>query len=154
MMTVSSVLTGMVQLIHEGGEAVVKLDYRSDQPIYEQIISQYKYLLLQGFLKKGDSIPSVRKLALELDITPGTVAKAYRELENQGVIETVRGKGTYIAGIPEGDSMRNEGVIMKVRETMKDQLVELIYQGLDKEEIVKIVEEILDSIQKGEGKHD
>ena len=50
--------------------------------------------------------------------------------------------------------MRNEGVIMKVRETMKDQLVELIYQGLDKEEIVKIVEEILDSIQKGEGKHD
>ena len=70
---------------------MVKLDYRSDQPIYEQIISQYKYLLLQGFLKKGDSIPSVRKLALELDITPGTVAKAYRELENQGVIETVRG---------------------------------------------------------------
>ena len=133
---------------------MVKLDYRSVQPIYEQIVSQYKYLLLQGYLKKGDSIPSVRKLAIELDITPGTVAKAYRELEKQGVIETVRGKGAYIAGIPEGDAMRNEGVIVKVKESMKDQLVELIYQGLDREEIVKIVEELLDSIQKGRGEND
>lgn len=50
---------------------MIHLDLRSSQPLYEQIISQYKYLYLQGFLKKGDAIPSVRKLALELDVTPG-----------------------------------------------------------------------------------
>lgn len=126
---------------------MIHLDLRSSQPIYEQIVSQYKYLLLRGYLKKGDAIPSVRKLALELDITPGTVAKAYREMEQQELIETVRGKGAFIAGLPE--NMRNEGVIEKVKEVLKEQCMELIYQGLDKKEIVHLVEEILEGLQGG-----
>ena len=69
---------------------MVQLDFRSSQPIYEQIVTQYKYRMLQGYLKKGDAVPSVRRLALELNVTPGTVAKAYREMEQQGLIETVR----------------------------------------------------------------
>ena len=52
---------------------MIHLDLRSSQPLYEQIISQYKYLYLQGFLKKGDAIPSVRKLALELDVPQGVM---------------------------------------------------------------------------------
>ena len=76
---------------------MIRLDLRSTQPIYEQIVKQYKYLVLQGYLKTGDAIPSVRKLAMELGVTPGTVAKAYRELETDRIIETVRGKGTFIA---------------------------------------------------------
>ena len=74
---------------------MIHLDLRSSQPLYEQIISQYKYLYLQGFLKKGDAIPSVRKLALELDVTPGTVAKAYRNHPWKGYFYgryTVHGK--------------------------------------------------------------
>ena len=51
----------------------------TNKPIYEQIIKQYKYLVLQGYLKSGDAILSVRKLALQLSVTPGTVAKAYQE---------------------------------------------------------------------------
>jgi GntR family transcriptional regulator len=125
------------------------LDFRSAQPIYEQIISQYKYLTLQGYLKPGDAIPSVRKLAMELEITPGTVAKAYREMEKQGLIETLRGKGTFIAGMP--DKIRDEGVIDKVKEELKIQCMELIYQGLDKQEIVRMIEEIVEGLQqKGE----
>jgi GntR family transcriptional regulator len=127
------------------------LDFRSSQPIYEQIISQYKYLTLQGYLKPGDAIPSVRKLAMDLGITPGTVAKAYREMEKQGLIETLRGKGTFIAGMP--DKIRDEGVIDKVKEELKIQCMELIYQGLDKKEIVQILEEILDDLQQNGGNH-
>lgn len=126
---------------------MIQLDFRSSQPIYEQIISQYKYMMLQGYLKKGDPIPSVRRLALELNITPGTVSKAYRELEQQGLIETVRGKGTFAAGVPE--NMRNEGVIRKVREELKEQFIELICQGLDKKEIIRLVEEIMEELKGG-----
>ncbi len=127
---------------------MIQIDLRSSQPIYEQIISQYKYMLLQGYLHPGDGIPSVRKLALELDITPGTVAKAYKELEQQKIIETIRGRGTFIAAMP--DETRNEGVIRRVKEELREQCMELIYQGMDRKEIVSMIEEVLDSLMKGE----
>lgn len=126
---------------------MIRLDFRSSQPIYEQIISQYKFLTLQGYLKSGDAIPSVRRLAVDLKITPGTVAKAYREMEKQGLIETLRGKGTFIAGIPE--KVRDEGVINQVKEGLKEQCMELIYQGLNRSEIIRLIEEILEELQGG-----
>lgn len=129
---------------------MIRLDLRSALPIYEQIVNQYKYLVLQGFLKTGDVIPSVRKLAMELEVTPGTVAKAYRELESQRVIETVRGKGTFIAGT--GDFRPDEGVIKKVKEELRNQCMELIYQGWNKEKILQLIEEIFDGLQRGGGK--
>lgn len=129
---------------------MIHLDFRSSQPIYEQIVTQYKYLILQGYLKQGDAIPSVRKLAMQLEITPGTVAKAYRELERRRVIETIRGKGTFIAG--EGDYREDEGVIQKVKEEMKSQCMELIYQGWDKNRIIQLVEDICKDLQGGEEK--
>jgi GntR family transcriptional regulator len=128
---------------------MIHLDLRSSQPLYEQIISQYKYLYLQGFLKKGDPIPSVRKLALELDVTPGTVAKAYREMEQSGMIETIRGKGTFMADIPS--TARNEGVIRKMKTEIEKNCMELIYQGLGKEEIIALVEEAVDQLLAGKG---
>ena len=148
MMTVSSVSREVVQIIHkERGDRLIQLDFRSSQPIYEQIISQYKYMMLQGYLKKGDAVPSVRRLALDLNVTPGTVAKAYRELEQQSLIETVRGKGTFVAGVK--GNIRNEGVIEKVKEELKEQCMELIYQGLDKKEIIRLVEEIMEELKGG-----
>lgn len=128
---------------------MIHLDLRSSQPLYEQIISQYKYLYLQGFLKKVDAIPSVRKLALELDVTPGTVAKAYREMEQSGMIETIRGKGTFMADIPS--TARNEGVIRKMKTEIEKNCMELIYQGLGKEEIIALVEEAVDQLLAGKG---
>ena len=126
---------------------MITLNLRGSQPIYEQIVIQYKYLVLQGYLKQGDGIPSVRKLAMELKVTPGTVAKAYRELERAGVIETIRGKGTFIAG--EGEQKADESVARKVKDEMKEKCMELIYQGLGKEDILRLVEEIVDSLTKG-----
>lgn len=126
---------------------LIQLDFRSSQPIYEQIISQYKYLTLQGYLKSGDVIPSVRKLAMELEVTPGTVAKAYRSMEQQGMIETLRGRGTFIAAVP--DKIRDEGVIDKVKNQLREDCMELIYQGMEKEEIVQLIREILENLQGG-----
>lgn len=131
---------------------MIRLDFRSPLPIYEQIVNQYKYLVLQGYLKTGDAIPSVRKLALQLEVTPGTVAKAYRELETQRIIETVRGKSTFIAA--EGAYRPDEGVIEKVKEEMKTQCMELIYQGWNKEKILQLIGQILDDLQGREEKHD
>ena len=74
---------------------MIQINPTSNQPMFEQIISQIKMAVLKGYLKPGDSIPSVRKLALQLSVTPGTVAKAYSELEHQEVIVTIRGKGAY-----------------------------------------------------------
>lgn len=126
---------------------MIRLDFRSSQPIYEQIISQYKFWTLQGYLKSGDAIPSVRRLAMDLEITPGTVAKAYREMEKQGLIETLRGKGTFIADIPE--RVRDEGVVKQVKEGLKEQCMELIYQGFNSSEIIRLIEEILEELQGG-----
>lgn len=124
---------------------MIHLDFRSSQPIYEQIIVQVKFLTLQGYLKTGDAIPSVRKLAMQLGVTPGTVAKAYRELERGHVIETIRGKGTFISG--EVEFKEDEGVIRKVKEEMKAQCMELIYQGWDKNKILQLIEEIFIDLQ-------
>ncbi len=124
---------------------MIHLDFRSSQPIYEQIIVQVKFLTLQGYLKTGDAIPSVRKLAIQLGVTPGTVAKAYRELERGHVIETIRGKGTFISG--EVEFKEDEGVIRKVKEEMKAQCMELIYQGWDKNKILQLIEEIFVDLQ-------
>ena len=124
---------------------MIHLDFRSSQPIYEQIIVQVKFLTLQGYLKTGDAIPSVRKLAIQLGVTPGTVAKAYRELERGHVIETIRGKGTFISG--EVEFKEDEGVIRKVKEEMKAQCMELIYQEWDKNKIQQLIEEIFIDLQ-------
>ena len=124
---------------------MIHLDFRSSQPNYEQIIVQVKFLTLQGYLKTGDAIPSVRKLAIQLGVTPGTVAKAYRELERGHVIETIRGKGTFISG--EVEFKEDEGVIRKVKEEMKAQCMELIYQGWDKNKILQLIEEIFIDLQ-------
>ncbi len=70
----------------------------SQKPIYEQITSQIKNLIASGVLKEGDALPSMRLLARELRISVITTKRAYEDLERDGFIETVMGKGSYVAG--------------------------------------------------------
>jgi len=76
---------------------MIRINTQDGTPIYLQIVRQFKYLIATGSLKDGDELPPVRTLAQELLINPNTVAKAYRELENQGLIYTRPGAGTYVA---------------------------------------------------------
>lgn len=127
-------------------ETMIFLDLRSNTPIYEQIIHQVKEFVLKGYLQPGESIPSVRKLAMDLDITPGTVAKAYQELERQHVIETIRGKGTFIA-VNSGSALNKEKLEESTK-NMRSLLVELKYMGLGAEEIHGLVAELLRELEE------
>lgn len=81
---------------------MLRIDPRSSTPIYEQIELGIKELILKGALKMGEKLPSVRELASILMINPNTISKAYGELEREGIIETLRGKGTFITSNYEG----------------------------------------------------
>ncbi len=120
------------------------IDIRSTVPIYEQLVQQVKRSVVQGLLKPGDALPSVRRLAADTGINPNTVAKAYRELEHQKVIITIRGKGTVINDIPTQ-------IDTDAADKMRPYITELIYAGKTKEEILTIVSDIYDKL-KGENK--
>ena len=123
---------------------MITIDSKSNKPIYEQIIEQVKYNAIKGYLNEGDIIPSVRKLAIELKTTPVTVAKAYQELERQKVIETIRGKGTFIAA-----SLKikpNDDKIEQAMDNIKSSVIELKLMQINKIELLKLVETIYDEL--------
>ena len=123
---------------------MIQLDYKSSKPIYEQIVEQMKFNVMKRYLNPGDAIPSVRKLALELKITPGTVAKAYQELERQGVIETIRGKGTFIASKLE--MKPDEDKVERIRQQIRTLIMELRMMGYEKKEIMDMVQDLYGEI--------
>jgi GntR family transcriptional regulator len=75
---------------------MIHLDYRDARPIYTQIADGFRDQILSGVLEEGERLPSVRELAMELTINPNTIQRAYRELEAQGWIASVPGKGSFV----------------------------------------------------------
>ncbi len=75
---------------------LIAIDYRDRKLIYEQLVDNIKELVVRGDLKKDEYLPSVRSLAKELGINPNTIQKAYSELERQGIIATMQGRGSMI----------------------------------------------------------
>ncbi|MER2125841.1 GntR family transcriptional regulator [Solibacillus sp.] len=86
---------------------IIKLSNNSNKPIYEQITDQLKQAILAGVLMTGDALPSIRALAKELKISVMTTKRAYADLERDGFIETIAGKGSYVAGRNQ-DFLREE----------------------------------------------
>ena len=76
---------------------MIILDYRDRRPIYEQIVERFQELMATGVLPQDSQLPSVRSLAMELSINPNTIQRAYAELERQGYIYSVKGKGSFVA---------------------------------------------------------
>ena len=87
------------------------VDPRSGVPVYLQLIEQVKRLVAVGGLAAGEQLPTVRQLAVDLTINSNTVARAYRDLEREGVIETTPGRGSFI---------RSNGVVTDVRRNLTD----------------------------------
>ncbi|HEY9084875.1 MAG TPA: GntR family transcriptional regulator [Candidatus Tyrphobacter sp.] len=75
---------------------VLTVDTRSGVPIYQQIVEQVKRSTALGVLQSGEQLPTVKQLALDLTVNPNTVARAYRDLERDGVIETAPGRGSFV----------------------------------------------------------
>ncbi len=88
---------------------MVHLNYRDARPIYTQISDGFRDQIRAGILQPGDKLPSVRELATQLTINPNTIQRSYRELEIQGWIASVPGKGSFVCGVPmdtETEDMR------------------------------------------------
>ena len=79
---------------------MIHLDYRDSRPIYEQVKDSLRRLMVTGVLAPGDKLPSVRSMASQLSINPNTIQRAYRQLEMEGWIATVPGKGCFVCGEP------------------------------------------------------
>lgn len=109
----------------------------SSEPIYEQIGKQIKSQIISGDLKEGDPLPSIRKLALELHISVITTKRAYEELEKEGFIDTVGGKGTFVA-IQNKDLLRE-----KKMKSIEDQMAQIVTEaqkmGISLEELQEML---------------
>lgn len=116
-----------------------QIDTMSRIPIYEQIVEQVEYFVLNGILKEGEQIPSVRNLSVQLSINPNTIQKAYFELDKRGIIHSVPGRGCFIT------ETARETLSSKKREQLTDlrELInELALAGVRKEEIIACTEEV------------
>lgn len=115
----------------------------SQQPLYEQIISQIKTLIIEGTLKEHDILPSVRSLSKDLKISALTVKKAYDHLEGEGFIVTVHGKGSYVASTNQ--ELRLEEYRKEVEFDLEQVIIKGRSCGLSDEEL----RELFDLIMEG-----
>ncbi|WP_018923422.1 GntR family transcriptional regulator [Salsuginibacillus kocurii] len=117
---------------------MLRIDPKSQLPLYEQIIQQMKELVARGVLQPNDRIPSVRELSSQIIVNPNTVSKAYKELERQGVIITMRGRGTFIAEFTTEDVLPKD--IERVKDQIQKAVLEGFYAGIHREEMKVWVE--------------
>jgi GntR family transcriptional regulator len=89
---------------------MIHLDYRDARPIYTQIMDNFRNQIRANVLAEGDKLPSVRELASELAINPNTIQRAYRELEAEGWIASVSGKGSFVCGAPRQENPETEAL--------------------------------------------
>ena len=115
---------------------MVNLDYRDARPIYSQIVDGFRDQILGGVLQQGDKLPSVRELALQLAINPNTIQRAYRELEMQGWIATVPGKGCVVCGVPQMTPVEQQPLLAAFDKAASA----LLALGITKEELIKRLE--------------
>ena len=95
---------------------MILLDYQDRRPIYEQVVEKFRILIINGVLEPGSQMPSVRQLAMELSVNPNTIQRAYMELEQQGLIYPVKGRGNFIADNSEIQKISREGYQKEFKE--------------------------------------
>lgn len=116
---------------------MITLNFKDKRPIYEQVIDRLKELMVVGALPENTQLPSVRSLAVELSINPNTIQRAYAELERQGYIYSLKGRGNFVA---ENERLRDLK-IDEVKEKIRDVIDEARKLGLRDEEIIAVIRE-------------
>ena len=121
---------------------MISINYRDARPIYEQVRDSFRALILSDALAPGYKMPSVRELASTLVINPNTIQRAYRELENEGYIVSVPGKGSFVSP--------SEAAVKRHIDETKQQLAALAAElralGVGEDELIRLIKE------GGEGK--
>lgn len=110
---------------------MVQLNYRDTRPIYSQIVDGVREQIIAGVLRQGDRLPSVRELACQLTINPNTIQRAYRELEMEGWIASVPGKGSFVCGEPSGPQGEQLAALVEFDKLVK----KLVTLGISREHL-------------------
>lgn len=116
---------------------MIILDYKDRRPIYEQVTEKLKELMFMGVLGESQPLPSVRSLAMDLSINPNTIQRAYAELERQGYIYTVKGKGSFVAENRDMKEIKKREILEQMSELIK----EAVSLGVSREELQKLLED-------------
>ena len=109
---------------------MLHLDYRDSRPIHQQVRDGLRRLMVTGVLQPGDQLPSVRKLATELAINPNTIQRAMAQLEAEGFVYTVSGRGSFVA--EDGDQNRRR--MVELTESLRDTVEELRQLGMTEQQ--------------------
>lgn len=125
---------------------MILLDYKDSRPIYEQVSEKLKELMICGALEQDSQLPSVRTMATDLSINPNTIQRAYAELERQGFIYSVKGKGSFVADTASIRSLKSD----EMKKTLKDWVSEAKRAGLTEEEAHGWVTEAWTKEQSGQ----
>ncbi|AZO94576.1 GntR family transcriptional regulator [Halocella sp. SP3-1] len=115
----------------------MNINFDASKPIYEQIIDQIKQMLVRGELNPGDKLPSQRDMAKKIKVNPNTIQRAYREMETLELVETQRGRGTFIK--------EDKNMVLEIKKEMARNatfrfLQEMTAIGFSTEEIINLVE--------------
>lgn len=124
---------------------LLQINFKSGKPVYLQVVDQVKAAAAAGTLRSGEALPSIRPLAEELRVNRNTIAKAYAELESQGVIESIPGKGSFLKG--NSSPLRKEARRKLVAEEIDQAIVQAHLLQVPRPEFVELVEERLDVME-------
>ena len=116
---------------------MLTLNYRDSRPIYEQIKDGLRRMIVTSAMAQDEKLPSVRALATQLSINPNTIQRAYRQLEMEGWIATVPGKGCFVCGCPANDPQEE----LKCLDTLEETVQKLLAMGYTRQELIQKIEE-------------
>ena len=123
------------------------VDFKSGKPVYLQLVDQVKAAAASGVVQAGEPLPSIRPLAETLRVNRNTVAKAYAELENQRVIETIAGKGCFVRA--SSSPFRKDVRLRLLAERVDDAVVQAHHLQIAREEFLRLAEERFDELAEG-----
>lgn len=123
-----------------------QLNFKSGKPAYLQVVDQVKAAAASGAIKPGEALPSIRPLAEELRLNRNTIAKAYAELEGQGVIETVTGKGCFLRA--NSSPYKKEVRLKLLTQAVDDAIVQAHHLQVAKAEFLRLTDERFDAFQQ------
>ncbi|HXT11323.1 MAG TPA: GntR family transcriptional regulator [Candidatus Angelobacter sp.] len=123
-----------------------QIDFKAGKPVYLQLVDQVRYAAASGMMRPGEPLPSIRPLAEELRVNRNTIAKAYAELESQGVIETLPGKGCFLKAnhSPFTKTVRNQLLLKEIDEAV----VTAHHLQIGREAFLEMVNERLDYFER------
>ena len=125
----------------------LSIDFESSVPIYVQAEEQIHSLIAAGQLRPGEQLPTIRELAADLRVNFNTIARAYLELDREGVISTQRGRGTFVAGVPDEEQMSRKR-LKKLHAIVRSALDEAHRLGYEPGEIAEVFEEELENMKR------